>query len=281
MPSNERSAAPSNAFVCPECKGILDEVFCRSCNHRYTVENNFPVLLPRSPELHISRELVDVYEEIYTTHSGVWENQGRTPAFIDFFSTMVNGLKPATLLEIGCGEGVLLRTLKADRKWATDLSTTALAKAAATTPVEGCIALAEQLPFADEFFDVTTSVGVMEHFVDDLRASREIFRVTRSGGRYIVLIHIHLTVWQSIQQKIAEYIFPRPRPIALLKWIAGKFYKRIHQPIQNSYSIAGVQTCLEQAGFRVSEVIHRGVRRDVPLIGPHVIIYVCDKPSKA
>lgn len=280
MPSEQRVAAPASSFVCPQCKGALAGLFCPACNHQYATEGGFPLLLPRDPALAISRELVAVYEEIYTEHAGVWVNQGRTAAFIEYFSRKLNAYQPRTLLEIGCGEGVLLRELQANRKWATDLAISALTKAAAATAVEACVALGEQLPFADGFFDVVTSVGVMEHFVDDARASREICRVTRVGGHYVVLIHIHLSVWQSIQQKISEYIFPVPRPLGLLRWLTGKFYKPVHQPIQNAYTIASVQACLEQAGFRVTAIIHRGVNADVPLIGPHVIIYVCEKPEQ-
>lgn len=268
-------------FVCPDCKGELVQLNCAHCNHQYASDGGFASLLTRAPAFSGAQALVDVYDQIYSEHSGVWVNQGRTPAFIDYFSQLVARYAPKTLLEIGCGEGVLLRALRAERKWATDLASSALAKTASGTAAELCIALGESLPFPDQGFDVVVSVGVMEHFVDDLAASREILRVTRAGGHYIVLIHIHLTVWQSIGQKIAEYVFPRPRPIALAKWIKGKFYKRIDQPIQNPYTIASVQQILERAGFKVQEVIHRGSHPQAPLIGPHVIIYVCEKPAGA
>ena len=280
---NSQAQAPTAVvgLVCPECKGPLLDLHCAACGHQYVTAAGCPVLLPRDPALGISKELTEVYEEIYSAHSGVWVNQGRTAAFIEYFSGLINAYKPRRLLEIGCGEGVLLRELEANEKWATDLATSALAKAVTTARAKGCIALGERLPFANEVFDLVTSVGVMEHFIDDRQASAEICRVTRAGGHYLVLIHIHLTVLQSLRQKIAEYIFPVPRPIKLVRWALGKFYKRIHQPIQNAYTIAAVKQCLEQSGFTVQDVIHTGVRPRVPLIGPHVIIYVCEKPRRA
>ena len=130
------------------------------------------------------------------------------------------------------------------------------------------------------YFDLVASIGVMEHFVDDVAASSEISRVLREDGRYMVLIHVALMGWQSLQQKIAEYVFPRPRPVLLAKWFFGKFYRPIRQPVQNRYTIASAGACLERSGFEVTEVIHRGNTPGAPLVGPHVIIYVCRKAPR-
>ncbi len=178
---------------------------------------------------------------------------------------------------MGCGEGLLLGAISAEEKYGTELSVQALAKTKARTKAQLCLALGERLPFADGIFDVVTSVGVMEHFIDDRAATREIHRSLRDTGHYVVLIHVHLTAWQSLKQKVSEYVFPRPRPIRLFKWLIGKFYRPIRQPVQNNYTVATAKACLEECGFVVKEVIHKLNTPDVPLIGPHVVIFVCEK----
>ncbi|HSW08967.1 class I SAM-dependent methyltransferase [Aquabacterium sp.] len=238
------------------------------------------MLLSKDTRFEAAADIVDVYETIYTQHTGVWVNQGRSPAFIAYFAGLVRRHAPRRLLEIGCGEGVLLAALQAGERHGTELAVQALERARShNSDAQLCIALGEELPFADAYFDVIASVGVMEHFIDDRAATREIYRALEPGGRYLVLIHVHLTAWQSLQQKIAEYVFPRPRPLRLMRWLAGKIFRPIHQPVQNGYSVASAQRCLEECGFVVDELIHKANTPAAPLIGPHVVIYVCRKPA--
>lgn len=264
-------------YVCPTCKATLDAWRCTRCQHSYTLSNGFPVLLPKDTPFSGAMEAVEAYEDIYTHHSNVWENQGRTPEFLTYFSGLLREHSKGRLLEVGCGEGLLLSQINAEQKVGTELSVQALVKTQARTAAQLCIALGEHLPFADGSFDLVTSVGVMEHFIDDRAASAEIRRVLRDQGHYVMLIHVHLTAWQRAQQKVAEYLFPRPRPLRLLKWLVGKFYKPVHQPVQNTYTIETATACLQAAGLRVQKLIHRQNSPAAPLIGPHVVIFVCEK----
>jgi ubiquinone/menaquinone biosynthesis C-methylase UbiE len=268
-----------SSYVCPDCKVELAGLRCPSCKHEFKAKDGYPVLLSNDPKWKASHELVAVYDTIYANHSGVWVDQGRTDEFINYYAGILSRYKADKLLEVGVGEGILMSAVQASNKFGTDLSTQALKKAASRVRAELCIALGETLPFATNTFDVVTSVGVMEHFVDDRISTREILRVVKPGGHYVLLIHVHLTVGETIRQKVREYVWPRPRPFALAKYLLSKVYKRIDQPIQNKYTIAGVKSLLEECGFKVDEVIHKGRNPDVPLIGPHVIIYQCSKPA--
>ncbi len=267
------------SYVCPDCKTPLVDLHCAPCAHQFARSRGFPVLLPNDARFQSSRKLVETYDSIYAEHTNVWENQGRTPEFIRFFAGLLARFSPRRLLEVGCGEGVLLAAVAAGEKHGTELSVQALEKTLKQTPARLAIALGELLPFPDKHFDLVASVGVMEHFIDDHAASREICRVLEDGGHYVVLIHEHLTAWQSLRQKTSEYLFPRPHPIRLARWLLGKIHKPIRQPVQNKFTAAGAKACLEKSGFIVSEVIHRENTPEAPLIGPHVIIYVCRKAA--
>jgi SAM-dependent methyltransferase len=126
---------------------------------------------------------------------------------------------------------------------------------------------------------VVVSVGVMEHFLNDSEATKEIFRVLKPGGSYVALIHTEATRADRIRQKIREYIFPRPRPIALLKWVAKKTRRPIHQPLQKHYTLESGKACMVESGFDVERVITYFDRPKAPLAGPHVVIYISRRPA--
>jgi SAM-dependent methyltransferase len=100
----------------------------------------------------------------------------------------------ATVLEVGCGTGVVLRDLvtlvgAGGRVAGIDPSRTAIAAArefCRGTGIHLRQADGAKLPFADDGFDVTLAVTVMLHVADPLAVVREMARVTRPGGRVAV-----------------------------------------------------------------------------------------------
>lgn len=104
-----------------------------------------------------------------------------------------------TVLEVGCGSGVIARWLARRTNGANpivgvDLNPYLLREAAALVKkegMEGAIELrqgnAEALPFADSRFDVTMACTVMEEGNAD-RMLAECVRVTKSGGRVAIIV---------------------------------------------------------------------------------------------
>ncbi len=264
-------------YVCPDCRSLLDAWKCPSCRCQFPNADGIPVLLTRDSHLQSSAQIGTVYDDIYANRAGVWVDQGRTPEFIAYFSGLLAKFSADRVLEIGCGEGFLISAIRASEKYAIDLSLEALRKARGRAKAEYCNALAERLPYPSDSFDLLVSVGVMEHFLDDRMATQEMHRVLRTGGHYLVLIHVGMSVRQRISQKFSEYFYPRPRPLALLKWLSSKFIRPIRQPIQRPYTRESAQACLEHCGFSIEEIISKTSHPDVPLVGPHVLIYVARK----
>ena len=100
----------------------------------------------------------------------------------------------ATVLEVGCGTGVILRDLIAlvgpgGRLAGIEPSRAALAAARRFCRGTG-ISLRHgdgaKLPFADNGFDLTLAVTVLLHVADPVAVVREMTRVTRPGGRVAV-----------------------------------------------------------------------------------------------
>lgn len=264
-------------YVCPDCKTRLKELYCSTCAHQYAEVDSIPVLLSNDRRYRAAVEIGAVYDKTYEVHTSPWGDQGRDPRFIQYFSGLLRQFSAGRVLEIGCGEGHLLGAIRAEEKYAIDISIQGLRKVKTNATAQCSAAVAERLPFPNEFMDLATSVGVMEHFLDDRAASREIHRVLKPGGRYVALIHVHMNFRERVAQKISEYLFPRFRPLALCKYIFRKTFRPIEQPIQRHYTVEEAQACLEESGFRVGRVISKETDPEVPLIGSHVVIYVAEK----
>jgi SAM-dependent methyltransferase len=263
-------------YICPDCRTPLDVLRCTTCQARFEETAGVPNLLPRNPKYEAPR-LSAAYQAIYTNRTRVWEDQGRTPQFIEYFARLARQYSSGRILEIGCGEGFLLAALAGAEKFATDLSATALRRAQQRSQASGCVALAERLPYADESFDLVASVGVMEHFLFDMEATAEIHRVLRRGGHYIALIHVRQGVAARIGQKMREYVLPRPHPIAFAQWLWSKVHKPVTQPVQRGYTLESGRACLQNSGFALQQTISQRSEPQAPLIGPHVVIYVAQK----
>jgi SAM-dependent methyltransferase len=130
------------------------------------------------------------------------EARGRTASYRRALKTFLaeTEIKPGeTVLEVGCGSGVLTRLLvectqPASPISAVDLNRYFLREAATLAKMQGCgnaiefrEGSAESLPFPDNCFDVTISATVMEEVNADLMLT-EMIRVTKPGGRVGVMV---------------------------------------------------------------------------------------------
>lgn len=264
-------------YVCPDCKGPLEGLACSACGLAFPAAEGFPNFLRGDYRLGPVGEISARYDIIYEEHDGAWGDQGRTAEFLSYFALLAGTLSRGRVLEVGCGEGFLLQALTAADKCAVDLSVTALRKSRGRADGTYALALAERLPFPADSFDLVISVGVMEHFLDDNAATAEIRRVLRPGGYYLTLIHVHLGWAERLRQKVREFVFPRPRPAALLRWVNKRLLRPTHQPVTSNYTMASARACLERNGLPVRRTISLATDRSAPLIGPHVVIYVAER----
>jgi SAM-dependent methyltransferase len=280
-----RLEAPDQArvYVCPECKGPLAGHSCERCHTEYARIDGIPVFLPNEAKLRAAAEIARAYDAIYRQQPNVWATEGRTPAFFDYLSSLLARIPCARVLEIGCGEGFLLARLPHGEKFAVDLSTEALKRARTRADAHLSVALVERLPFPSEYFDLVVGVGVMEHFLDLDEATREIRRVLTPGGRYVAVTHVNRPLGERIGQKVSEYLFPKPRPVPLARWLTARLKpapkaERVKQPIQNRYTRRAGQACLERNGLTVVEVIHQRRSPQCPL-DPWAVVYIATKAA--
>ena len=227
------------------------------------------------------RKLASVYNGIYSTHSDVFEDQGRRSDFRAYFAALVVEAAPGSLLEVGCGEGALLAGMRHAPKCGIDPSIQALMRAQRRTGSALAVATAEQLPFPDHSFNAVIAVGVMEFFADTDSALAEIFRVLVEGGAYVALVHVDMSFAERVRQKIREYLIPRPRPIRFARWLVKtfyKFHKPIRQPPRRISTLEAAVDCFGRSGFLVERVITQRNTPDAHLAGGHVVIFVSRRP---
>jgi 2-polyprenyl-3-methyl-5-hydroxy-6-metoxy-1,4-benzoquinol methylase len=172
------------------------------------------------------------------------EARGRSTGYLGVVRNLIAEihLHPGeTILDVGCGSGVLDRWLArhtggAHRITAVDIHRTLLQEAAALATKEGLAehiefreGNAEVLPFGDNSFDVTMSATVME-LLDAERMLREMVRVTRPGGRVGVVVRaidmqsfVNVPVRAELKMKIAAL----PNGLAGARGCAdGSLYQR-------------------------------------------------------
>lgn len=107
------------------------------------------------------------------------------------------------VLDIACGTGVLARAAlehsgKSGRVVGLDPAPGMIAAANEVEPgIQWISGFAEDLPFDDDLFDCVVSQFGMMFFQDRTKATREMHRVTKPGGR------LAIAVWHSIDQNTA------------------------------------------------------------------------------
>jgi ubiquinone/menaquinone biosynthesis C-methylase UbiE len=126
--------------------------------------------------------------------------------FVDFDS-----LAGKDVLDVGIGSGIATQMLAEAganvtgvdlTDWAVDTTRRRLAAFGLDAEVQQ--ADAEQLPFADESFDLVFSWGVIHHSSDMDRALAELVRVTRRGGEVVLMVYhrrsLFFLVYRSFQR---------------------------------------------------------------------------------
>jgi ubiquinone/menaquinone biosynthesis C-methylase UbiE len=133
---------------------------------------------------------------------------------MDRFETTLDELftdaDPQSLLDVGCGEGVLTHQwaerLAGRRVVGLDLDDPLLhaewAKRSATN-LEYLVMKAENLPFADDEFDVASAIEVLEHVPDPRHTVAE---MARCAKRYLLVSVPREPLWRMLNMARGAYL---------------------------------------------------------------------------
>ena len=146
-----------------------------------------------------------IMDEVEGSH---WWFVGRRAILEGFLQSIVQGPKSKVqspkILDIGCGTGANLEMLaQFGEAEGVDVSDDAL-EFCRRKGLKVQKGLAESLPYADETFELTTALDVVEHLDDDIAGLKEMFRVTKSGGYSLIFVPAFMWLW-GVQDDISNH----------------------------------------------------------------------------
>ena len=185
-----------------------------------------------------------IMDEVEGSH---WWFVGRRAILETFLRQIIEklGNKDLRILDVGCGTGANLEMLSQfGTAEGVDVSDDALefCRKKGLTVHKG---LAEELPYADETFDVTTALDVVEHLDDDIAGLKEMFRVTKKGGYSLIFVPAFMWLW-GVQDDISHH--------------------RIR------YTRSQIVERLEKAGYRVERATYANWTFFLPILGGRTVM---------
>ena len=146
-----------------------------------------------------------IMDEVEGSH---WWFVGRRAILDSFLQRVVakirNPQSQICILDVGCGTGANIEMLSNyGNAEGVDVSDDALefCRRKGLTVQKG---LAESLPYADDSFDLTTALDVVEHLDDDIAGLKEMFRVTKRGGYSLIFVPAFMWLW-GVQDDISNH----------------------------------------------------------------------------
>lgn len=116
--------------------------------------------------------------------------------------------KPVKMLEVGCGDGAMLKLLKAQgiEAQGVDASSSGIQRCAAAGLRAQCLDVSvDGLPFGDDEFDMVVSLETLEHLMNPYYAVQEVRRVLSPGGRFLCSVPNPLTGHPYLYPGLFEY----------------------------------------------------------------------------
>jgi len=180
---------------------------------------------------------------------------------LEIMSKLVD-FKSKLILDLGCGEGVWLpqfaKFTQPENVFGCDIdqeSVDLAKKLLAPIPAKNLVVSpTEHLPYADGFFDIVFANEVMEHVTDDLETAREVYRIIKSGGQFVIFSPNRGWPFETHGMFIGKKYYWGN--IFLLPWLP-KFISKKFAPHVRNYSNSDIEKILLSAGFSLT--YHRHV----------------------
>ncbi|SVA97803.1 uncharacterized protein METZ01_LOCUS150657 [marine metagenome] len=199
------------------------------------------------------------------------------------------------VLEIGTGEGQIIRALSEVSVTAVgiDKSDNQIRHGKKIAPASVLIrSLAEQLPFQDSFFDAAIACLVVEHIEKFEESFREVARVVKSGGRFVLAMN-HPLLQSPGSSWVEDWTTDPPEKY----WRVGPYLREetseeyfgdgisipfTHRPLSrylNALSDSGFVTTrmIEPQPFSITEEDLKW--KNEILFIPRLLVLVCEKSS--
>ena len=205
-------------------------------------------------------EVQAIYDKAYTTPGlmgthldGEYSRVTKT-ALLEFCRAAPN----RQLLDLGTGDGDLWAFAAPILEWhAVDISQVGVARAQARFDrLRPAVAIAEHLPYPDNFFGAIVAADTMEHVFDLTQSLSEIRRVLAPGGHFALSVPAPQSLQKWAKNRLLRQ---RPDPMLLLRLIRTVLKRRLlfgkaaFQPIDRDLSLAHWGELLQTQGFQVQQ----------------------------
>ena len=163
------------------------------------------------------------YSRMHDLETKYWWFAGRRAIVSSLLHAALSSRPPNAssalrLLDLGCGTGANLSMLchaiaaegstPSGHVAALDYSPLALdfaSQHSGELPVSLLRGDATILPFASNAFDIVTMLDVLEHVEDDAGAVKEIFRVLKPGGAFILSVPAYQKLWSAHDEALHHF----------------------------------------------------------------------------
>lgn len=247
-------------IACPTCKGTLqlkiseqdkretiaERLYCPKCSQCYSIEEGIPNLLPPDlgacsvmpdtalDEKEVKKYYIDIERYDWVTDTKYPEKLFHIWREREIVKRVNGHSRGATILDVGCGTGLITRHISGNRIVALDINRWAVkrAKLHISNKVEFIVGDAENLPLASDAFDIVVCTDVLEHLINPDRALKEIHRVMKTGATLIGEVPSKNLVW-----KFRKYL-TTTCPIS--------------EPFHHNYSVSELELLLDE--FKVINI---------------------------
>lgn len=170
----------------------------------------------------------EAYANLYKIEEELWWYRGRRKICFDLLARFLPPAESRRILDVGCGTGYNLTPLRRfGQAQGVEMAEEALRFCHARGEYQVTHHEAENLPFADQEFDLLTAFDVIEHIPDDQRALSEFCRLLVPGG------------WLLIYTPA-------------LPWMYNEHDRRVHH--QRRYRKGELRQKLTSAGFQIEHL---------------------------
>ncbi len=144
-------------------------------------------------------EMYRIFFEIQKKH---WWFTSKKIIVLDTISQYVSLNKSASILDIGCGSGLMLNALeKLGSTTGMDMSDEAImfSKEIFKGPIEQGY-LPNNIPFESNQFNLITALDIIEHIEDDIASLKSIRTMLKQNGRAIITVPAYMFLWSHFDE---------------------------------------------------------------------------------
>jgi SAM-dependent methyltransferase len=162
------------------------------------------------------------------------------------------------LLDLGTGDGDLWAFAPAALEWyAIDISPVGVTRAQSRFPrLRPAVAIAEHLPYPNNFFGAIVAADTMEHVFDLEKSLAEIRRILAPGGKFALSVPAPESLRKWAKNRLLRQ---RPDPALFFRLVRTVLKRRLlfgkaaFQPIDRDLPLQHWRDLLQTQGFQVQE----------------------------